>query len=355
MTDPPRNDLHFGFVVGITNYPGISDLHGPGQDAAAFHAWLIDPAGGALPPGNVHVVSASSGETRTRAARPTRSDIVAELFDLNDKIRAAVGEDPEKFERSRLYVFLAGHGIAPGGGGAALLPANARRGLYGENLEIDKCRTWYVECGVVRELVVFCDFCRNRIGLAEAGPLGFTRCLSSRGQVETFIGFAAAYDRPAYEEHEEDIPPDERRGFFSRSLVEALTGAGAHGGPVTSDTVAAYVKQRVRELTDGLTPAQEARFPNDLSRPIAFGTGGRTVVPPRQVTIELPPSVTEPLQLLDHRHHPIGRWNPGQGPWTVHLEDGLYAVRPGPGAGRTAELAGGGLFKVVGDDRHVRL
>jgi len=348
------NELHFGFVVGINHYPGISDLQGPVQDAAAFRAWLLDPAGGGLPEQNVTYVEPSPGGDSVQVgdARPTRSDLVSALFDTNDHATAAVGDDPEKFARSRLYLFMAGHGIAPSGGDAALLPANARRGLFGENLEVTKCRNWYTECGVVGELVIFCDFCRNRINLAESGPLGFTKCASSKGKVETFTGYATAYDRPAYEQVEENVPADERRGFFSRALIEGLNGAGA-AGEVTSATLEAYVRQRVRKLTANLVPQQEARFPQDLGAPLRFGSA-HPVVPQRTVTIDMT-ALRDPVRLIDHRHHAIASWQPGNAKqWQVSVPDGLYGVvhaSTGRGDGLTAD----GLFKVIGEDRYVRL
>jgi hypothetical protein len=329
------NDLHFAFVVGINHYPWISDLQGPVRDAAAFRSWLLDPDGGGLPAANVTYLESSD------RGRPTRSDLVTAMFETNDKVTAAIGDDPSRFASSRLYLFMAGHGIAPSGGDAALLPANARRELFGENLEVLKCRNWYTECGLVGELVIFCDFCRNRINLAESGPLGFTRCASSKGKVETFTGYATAYDRPAYERFEEDVHADERRGYFSRALIEGLNGAGAANGEVTSETLEAYVRQRVRELTAGLVPEQDARFPQDLGRPLRFGTA-RPVVPHRTVVID-PGSSHGPLTLLDHRHAEVGSWT--SGPWQVSLPDGLYSVARG-----NEDLA---LFKVIGEDRHV--
>jgi hypothetical protein len=342
------NELHFAFVVGINHYPWISDLQGPARDAAAFRDWLLDPSGGGLPDQNVTYLAPADGEVR-----PTRSDLVSALFETNDKVSEAIGDDPEKFARSRLYLFMAGHGIAPSGGDAALLPANARRELFGENLEVMKCRTWYTECGIVGELVIFCDFCRNRINLAESGPLGFTRCATSKGKVESFTGYATAYDRPAYERFEQDVPADERRGYFSRALIEGLNGAGATGGDVTSETLEAYVRQRVRELTAGLVPEQDARFPQDLARPLRFGKP-RRAVPERTVTIEVA-GLRDPVRLLDHRHRPVASWAPATGgPWQVSVPDGLYAVVHA-GSGRGDGFSGDGLFKVIGEDCHVRL
>lgn len=333
------NELHFAFVAGIDHYPWISDLQGPSRDAAAFRDWLVAPEGGGLPEGNVTFLQSSEG------AKPTRSDLVTALFETNDQVTEAIGDDPEKFKASRLYLFMAGHGIAPSGGDAALLPANARRELFGENLEVLKCRNWYTECGLVGELVIFCDFCRNRINLAESGPLGFTRCASSKGKVETFTGYATAYDRPAYEQFEDQVPPDERRGFFSTALLEGLNGAGAVNGEVTSETLEAYVRQRVRELTAGLVPEQDARFPQDLGRPLRFGSG-KPVIPHRTVTISVD-EAHDPLTLLDYKHEPIASWTPESTPWQVSVPDGLYAVAQG-----NEEL---GLFKVIGQDRHVAL
>ena len=342
------NELHFAYVAGIDHYPHLLDLQGPSRDAAAFRDWLLDPAGGDVPADNITFVTPPPDE-----ARPTRSDLVSGLFETNDRISAAIGDDPAKFAQSRLYLFLAGHGIAPSGGDAALLPANARKQLFGENLEITKIRTWYTECGIVGELVIFCDFCRNRINLAESGPLGFTKCASAKGKVELFTGYATAYDRPAYEQIEERVPPDERRGFFSKALIEGLNGAGAVDGAVTSETLEAYVRQRVRELTTGLTPEQDARFPQDLGKPLTFGRRHGEATQ-RTVTIEVG-GIDEPVRLLDHRHQPVADWSPGgAAPWTVTVPDGLYAVVRA-GAGTSEGFDGDGLFKVIGEDTRVRL
>ena len=63
-------------------------------------------------------------------ARPKKGDIDDELWSLRRKAREAYDRLPED-ERahtkktSRLYIYMAGHGIMPGGGQAALLDARA--------------------------------------------------------------------------------------------------------------------------------------------------------------------------------------------------------------------------------------
>ena len=46
-------------VVGITNYPSLSQLKGPENDAKAFRDWLVDKDGGAIPKGNVSCILSS--------------------------------------------------------------------------------------------------------------------------------------------------------------------------------------------------------------------------------------------------------------------------------------------------------
>src|SRR5215472_8538461 len=62
--DPARtvNENHYAVVVGINRYPGISDLAGPVNDAAAFYGWLVDDTAGGLPPENAWLVEASAAE-----------------------------------------------------------------------------------------------------------------------------------------------------------------------------------------------------------------------------------------------------------------------------------------------------
>jgi hypothetical protein len=75
------NNLHFGVVVGINRYPGISNLQHARAGAELFRDWLVDPNGGALPPGNVQLVAATAKdevEFRTaELAHPERAEIDA--------------------------------------------------------------------------------------------------------------------------------------------------------------------------------------------------------------------------------------------------------------------------------------
>ncbi|MCK7495132.1 MAG: caspase family protein [Comamonadaceae bacterium] len=50
---------HFALLVAINHYPGLSDLAGPENDAAAFKAWLLDKDGGRLDPARIVLIKSS--------------------------------------------------------------------------------------------------------------------------------------------------------------------------------------------------------------------------------------------------------------------------------------------------------
>jgi hypothetical protein len=149
--DHAVNELHFALVIGISQYPGgFAQLNGPVNDARAFGAWLLDPAQGGLPRENVELILTPDNEIVTLdKAWPTKEPIDRKLWELVTKARGLQEKLPEEEraaarEKSRLYIFAAGHGIMPAGGRTALLDALAvpeRR----TNLELSKYQTHFEE------------------------------------------------------------------------------------------------------------------------------------------------------------------------------------------------------------------
>src|SRR3989337_3461357 len=109
------NDLHYAVVVGINRYPGIGDLSGARADAEALGEWLRDPDGGGLPASNVKTVSVTeteeAGFAGARGARPTRDEIDYALQDVRDAVRTKLGADQQLWEKTRLSLYVAGHGF----------------------------------------------------------------------------------------------------------------------------------------------------------------------------------------------------------------------------------------------------
>jgi hypothetical protein len=351
------NDLHYAVVVGINRYPGIGDLGGARADADQFSAWLVDPAGGALPPENVKHVCASDVDEANYAsahlARPTNDEIDYALQDVTSSIKPKLEADPQSWEQSRIYFYVAGHGFAPQGGEGALFLANAEKEALSRNIELPEYRRWCTTCAWFREVIVFADCCRTRIRSAARGfGPRLDECAAPwNGKSPIWlIGFGSTLGKPTYE-----LPTpaadDEARGFFTGALLEGLRGAAPRdaNGAVTASTLSSYVKAVVTERTQDKPFPQEAQIIGPLADQIQFGT---TLAPPkRQIILTLPPTVADTSEVRvvkDGRE--IATWGRGNRDWLVELEDGLYEVE---GAG--VKLENEGLFKVAGEDRRVDL
>ncbi|WP_030299084.1 caspase family protein [Streptomyces katrae] len=353
------NSLHFALVIGIRRYPGIGDLAAPVQDAQMFRDWLVHPTGGQVPQGQVTLITTSAAAalaTEAYDARPIKREIDNALEEINDTVTAAVQAAaaagcPEPWKQTRLYIYVAGHGIMPGGGETALLLADARAGRY-ENLELSNYVKWYRRCGVVRELVVFADCCRQHLRLVEPSIVGFDLCANPTAEVHTLVGYAAGEGNLAYEETEETIPPDERRGYFTRALVAGLRQARkdpAHGA-VTAVTLAEYVAPALEEATQGKPFPQRSQMPSDPGRPIVFGTALEAC----SVTLHFPQGWTGgPVELL-LQDGTRASHDPAAGPWSLSLPPGAYGVVL-PGTYDGTPFQGRGLFMAVGDTYAVKL
>jgi len=353
------NENHYAVVVGINRYPGISDLAGPVNDAAAFYGWLVDDTAGGLPPENAWLVEASAAEVHLLEpydAEPKRWRIDRALGLAVRKARTDIGDDPDRWDRSRLYFFVAGHGIAPYGSDAALLAADAQRGAYGSNLDIRLHVDWLRRCADFREVVVFADCCRNRVNNATPGGPVFDSCPITRGVVVPLVGYATAFSDLAYEEVDEAIPPDQRRGYFSKALMEALSGdsgaADPASGDVTAASLAAWLTQRVAALTEDKAVRQRVEMPVP-SVPMLFREA--TGRPQHAVAIHVPPGETRGLVLIDHTRSTIEASDAVPGvAWQVALEDGVYQVVLADTEDGSV-FAGSGLFEVRGEGRDVQL
>jgi hypothetical protein len=159
------NKHHHAVVVGINRYPALSDLTGARGDAEAFARWLERPDGGALPAANVRRVMATEEEEasfrESVLATPVREQIEDAIAACAEAARLAVRVDPSVWDEGRVYLYVAGHGLAPGGGEGALYLANAREGA-GRHLELAEYRKWCTRCAFFREVIVFADCCRTR-------------------------------------------------------------------------------------------------------------------------------------------------------------------------------------------------
>jgi uncharacterized caspase-like protein len=351
------NDAHYAVVVGINRYPGFTDLSGARADADAFADWLLDPNGGALPNSNVTPIQVDKKEEKTfkttAGARPTNVEIDDALLELTRAMRKQLKADPQLWEESRLYFYVAGHGFAPQGGEGALLLANADPESLSRNVELMQYRRWCTNCAWFRHVIVFADCCRTRLqSLAPGYGPALDECKKPwQGKGSTFmIGYGATIDKPTYEQ-----PPatdDDARGYFTGALLEALRGAAPRdqSGAITADALSGIVKRLVKERTANLEFPQEATIWGEFAGGIHFGTTLAPLAPPkRKVTLQLPGGYSGQASIVKDGRE-IAVWDGQDLQWQVELEDGVFEAR-----GDGVEFAGEGLFKVAGKDRRVQL
>jgi hypothetical protein len=349
------NDLHYAVLVGINCYPGIRDLKYARTDAQAFREWLVSREGGGLPEQNVALVAATEQEEQNFAdpfgARPKRNEVDIALRKFNQKVRDHVAQNPADWDKTRLYLYASGHGIAPPTGQGAMLMADAERDVLGECIELALYSQWYEGCGVFRELIIFADCCRERVAGAPPGTLPpFNLCPRPYGRTTKVIGYATGVAEFAFEPIAAN-DPDDQRGYFTKALLEGLRGAAAvdpdHGG-ITSETLAVYVRKTVEELTKD---QQHAQILVEAGSPVLLRAANVPTRPQRKITITLPGGVAGDVELRRGDHSVVERRAADQVPWEVELEEGLYGVYAVNGAGGPPL----GLFEVLAGDRSVRL
>jgi hypothetical protein len=359
------NPLHYAVVVGINAYPGgFTRLNGPVNDANKFREWLVDPDQGGLPEGNVQLVTTPKrAPTRPNTAKPTKQLIDEALWTVHQQLDEALGRLPEEDraaarDTSRLYFFVAGHGIMPGSGEAALLDATARPGFQ-TNVELAAYVGWMVRNGAFAEVCAFADCCRSYQALAVPGQLFFNLPPRIGGRVVRLLGLATSAGDLSFEEGQQ--AGDDGRGYFSQVLLDGLRGNAAdpETGLVTTSLLRDYVGQLVASLTAGkpapqhveLYAAEDMVFGPPRPRRQADHPPGRTA---RKVVITFPAQFTDTVELVA----PDGArmaWEPADGPWTVRLYDGEWFVQRAGSGLDTTGLANDGLISVHGEDRHVDL
>ncbi|MFD6888247.1 hypothetical protein [Streptomyces sp. NPDC059957] len=196
-------------------------------------------------------------------------------------------------------------------------------------------------CAVFHEVVVFADCCRTYFRQVEPSTVGFDLCKPGE-RVRTLVGYAAGPNDPAYEERELAIPPDERRGYSTRALVEGLRRANRNPAfnAVTSVTLAEYVATAVLEATRERPVPQHSEMYSDAGHPIVFSSAGDQEK--CMVTIGFPAGWTEPVDLLQGTVR-VASYDPTAGPWALPLAPGAYAVVL-RSTFDGARFAGGGMF-----------
>jgi uncharacterized caspase-like protein len=365
------NELHFGLCIGIDRYPGFPgrDLSSATRDARSFRDWLTAPSGGALPEGNVALVTVEANEPFDSIvdARPKMHEVVQALDTINERLRSHLAVNPEDWARTRVYIYAAGHGVAIPNGEGAVLMADAKPALLGFNVDLSLYADWYAHCGLVHEVIVFVDCCREVADGMPPGVVLFQQCRfpANKGSVR-FIAYASRWAEQAWEPIAVD-DPNLTRGYFTEALLDGLNGAAeeADTKQVTAASLAAYVAQAVEAKTrPPVAPyPQRAEMPVDLAVRLvlrdapAAPAGAAAPLPGaaavHSATIHFPAGFTGEAVIRSGDGTVRGRWRAVDGTWKVSLPDSFYQVVPDPPGGATFQ--GEGLFALVGADADVHL
>lgn len=353
------NEHHYAVVVGINRYPGISDLKFARKDAEDFCAWLKDAEGGDVPDGNIVLITALDHEippgARPTDAKPIFEQVENALSALEQRCINHCNAHPEDWQKSRLYFFASGHGIASDPNEAALLMANASREFYGRNFSCAKYLVFYQMAQPFKELVFFADCCRIHVGNAPIFGPTRTGVNKNNGEIITVRGFATIFGKRAFEptSEEEATNPDQLRGYFTKALIEGLKGQARdpESGEINSRTLSDYVTDRVQALTKN---RQKPYFPDSAS--IIFRSKDLPTVmrrtPTYQARILFPGDFAGQVELLDGEFKSMGFHEASASPWNIDLMNGLYKITRVDGA---SSFRNGGVFEIFGENCDVQL
>ena len=304
----------FAVVVGIDRYPGFGDLAGACNDARAFHEWVVDPAGGGVPPSNARL--RVSGKARSlRGAKPLKREVDRDLDEFVSAARATRAP-------SRLYLFFAGHGMAPLQSTAAGVMANAVPARCW-NLSFTTYLTWFERCRDFSEVVLLSDCCRTPADGPAGAPQHEVCAAGPHQRQATLVAHATDMGQRAFEDHTRE---GFVRGFFTAALLEGLRGAAADpaSGEVHATSLAAFLDVEVRRRSgERQYPATATTFP-----PLVLGPP-RPAPPPAAlpVTVVAPDGASRQVSIVDGALAEVHVETTTGGTFTLSLPRGLYEVR----------------------------
>ncbi|MEL7538164.1 MAG: caspase family protein [Pseudomonadota bacterium] len=265
-SDEVPNPYHYAVVVGIDSYPSQKPLKGARVDARQFAKWLRQPENGGLKRENVGLVVDPSKkdkpQTDRESAVPTRMRIYKEIRKFVERAKQAVDADPTVWDSTRLYVFLAGHGIAHGRENVALLMANVGDEYRSENLSTGRIIDILKLRQDFAEVVIIADCCRDRPLATAFPPLDLDPRVGQNGEVKWSVFMGSEFERRAFEAVPEGADPNDPnlfRGHFTKAVLEGLRG-GFIDGPVNIGTLKQFVRERLRKQLEGRGYDQRARL-----------------------------------------------------------------------------------------------
>ncbi|MBW8875025.1 MAG: caspase family protein [Acidobacteria bacterium] len=319
-------DENYAITAGINNYPGISSLRGPENDATWFHEWLVSNK--LVNPDKNASLILGSQFTGTAESIDSQPDIMVINRAFERLLR--IGRSKSRIGK-RLYLFFAGHGFGPDLNTSALLASNADLllGTTGHHLNAVEYADWFAAAAYFDEIVLFMDCCRDDMPRA---PLGQAPCQSVHnvrgGQVKRFYGLATRWAKKA---REAEAANGDVHGYFTQALMGALDGGAvtADGRLNTADVtryVLNYFTQRVKPKLDAIGAGfDEPQFlPKDE---FAMAEGLATKLTAVTVQFQAPAAAASNGYSIFGGSPNLLRPNTGgANPWRLELPMGHYAL-----------------------------
>ena len=307
----------YAVVVGINHYPNppLSDLQGPENDALGFKDWLVSPTGGAVPDVNIHLILSRDFPAggKPMAAKPTTGEVDLAFEEILEQVK-------DQAPARRLYMFFAGHGIAPPAtlDEAALLTANAGRNRMGHNIPGKMYARSIQLSAMFQEVVLFMDCCRdNYVRGRFHNPTWDETPRVDAADTVVFTGFATKWSRKSREKALEDQGPVQ--GLFSHAVLTAL-----RGGRLTGSQLRDRVHNHLRLLVpDG--NLQEPKF--EVPDPdILFSEDAAP--PSSRVTITFVPwTVGKQVVVEDGKFKKCREGEATAEPWEIALDISRHRIR----------------------------
>jgi caspase domain-containing protein len=305
-----RNDEDHAIVIGIERYLDrkVGDLNGARDDARQFLKWLTDKEGGAVRRRNVTLIAPP--DRRSRGASLAALNRAFTDLCARARGRGSIGR--------RLYIYLAGHGVAQNRDETSLLAADSGPRALHRHVPGWCYASWFIYSSYFTEVVLFADCCRTAYRDLPVQPFPLAELESpAAGGVKYVRGFAVRYGQAASE-----LDSEQPRGVFTSALVDALRNA-YRDGRVTAGSVEAYLHNHPQLIA--WRAFQEPSFVSEGE--VVFATRPPERVPMTRVRLHVkgagPPTV--------EGGPPPWSWKPRPGGrprlYLADLPAGLYAVK----------------------------
>jgi hypothetical protein len=226
----------YAVVVGIAEYPGLTNLAGPDADAQAVYDWLVDPAGGHLEEQNVELIRSTQFEPiDPQDPKPASGAVKAALVRIAAKTQQAPG--------NRLYMYFSGHGFSPTLEEGALFTAEASQ-VAPFHVYAHSWLKAFRRAGLFRDVVLWMDCCMNYQQSIVVDEAEMRISQSTKPPGPAFVGLAAQTKSAL----EHKMPDGKVHGVFTWTLLQGLRGgASDERGRVTGESLKSFLQSAMPE------------------------------------------------------------------------------------------------------------